>query len=136
MASYTYRIPFEHLASAHHRWSEGWSVSGITRYSTGFPVTLYNYEDTSLLGTQGNGINNLAVDELEYTPGPLDLESQSAQWTTTTSTPLFSLPPQRFSGQQRPPVFLRARDQQLRLDFAEELQIHRIEIPAIAPGGL
>src|ERR1700689_3468385 len=73
VASYSYKLPFEHLLSGHRRWTEGWSISGITRFSTGLPVTFYNYADTSLLGTQGNGINNLAVDELEYTSGPRDL---------------------------------------------------------------
>ena len=29
----------------------GWSLSGITRFSTGLPVTLYNNTDSSLLGT-------------------------------------------------------------------------------------
>jgi hypothetical protein len=92
VASYTYKLPFEHLARAANRWAEGWSVSGITRYSTGLPVTFYNYEDTSLLGTQGNGINNLAVDELEYTHGPLDLNHNPRNGNPYFNTSLFSLP--------------------------------------------
>ena len=80
VASYTYSIPFEHLFRADNRWTQGWSISGITRFSTGFPVTFYKSEDTSLIGTQGNGINNLAVDELEYTRGSARSESQPAQW--------------------------------------------------------
>jgi carboxypeptidase family protein/TonB-dependent receptor-like protein len=93
VASYTYRIPFEHIFRADNRWTGGWSVSGITRYSTGFPVTFLNYEDTSLLGTQGNGVNNLAVDELEYTPGPLDLNHNPRNRNPYFNTSLFSLPP-------------------------------------------
>jgi hypothetical protein len=93
VASYTFKVPFEHLFHAHNRWMEGWSVSGITRYSTGFPVTLYNFEDTSLLGTQGNGINNLAVDELEYTGGPLELNHNPRHGENYFNTTLFSLPP-------------------------------------------
>jgi hypothetical protein len=81
VASYTYQFP------------KGWSISGITRYSTGLPVTFYNYEDTSLLGTQGNGINNLAVDELEYTHGPLDLNHNPRNGQPYFNTSLFSLPP-------------------------------------------
>lgn len=73
VASYTYRIPVERLFRANSGWTKDWTISGITRYSTGFPVTLINYEDTSLLGTQGNGINNLAVDGLQYTGAPLQL---------------------------------------------------------------
>ncbi|MGB7281154.1 MAG: carboxypeptidase regulatory-like domain-containing protein [Candidatus Acidiferrum sp.] len=73
VASYTYRFPFESLFRARNRWTEGWSISGITRYTTGFPITFYNYADTSLLGTQGNGVNNLAVDSVDYLGLPLDI---------------------------------------------------------------
>jgi hypothetical protein len=93
VASYTYRFPFERLFRGGGRWAEGWSFSGITRYSTGLPVTFYNYEDTSLLGTQGNGINNLAVDELEYTHGPLELNHNPRNGNPYFNTSLFSLPP-------------------------------------------
>jgi len=73
VASYTYKVPFESLFRADNRLTQGWSVSGITRFSTGFPITLMNPNDTSLLGTFGNGINNLTVDELESTGEPLNL---------------------------------------------------------------
>lgn len=73
VASYTYRIPFESLFRATNRWTEGWSISGITRFSTGFPVTLQNPNDQSLIGTPGNGINYATVDELDYTGAPLQL---------------------------------------------------------------
>jgi hypothetical protein len=82
----------EHFFRSGKRWTEGWSFSGITRYSTGLPVTFYNYEDTSLLGTQGNGINNLAVDELEYTHGLLDLNHNPRNGNPYFNTSLFSLP--------------------------------------------
>jgi hypothetical protein len=73
--------------------ADGWSISGITRYASGLPVTFYNYADTSLLGTQGNGINNLAVDELQYTSGPLDLNHNPRNGNPYFNTSLFSLPP-------------------------------------------
>ena len=56
-------------------------------------MTFYNYADTSLLGTQGNGINNLAVDELQYTGGPLDLNHNPRNGNPYFNTALFSLPP-------------------------------------------
>jgi hypothetical protein len=93
VASYTYAMPFERLLHADNRWTKGWSISGITRFSTGLPVTFYNYEDTSLLGTGGNGINNLAVDELEYTAGPLNLNHNPRNGNPYFNTSLFSLPP-------------------------------------------
>ncbi len=48
-------------------------MSGLTRFSTGFPVTLLNNNDTSLLGTQPNGINNNGVDEPEVAAGDLQV---------------------------------------------------------------
>jgi hypothetical protein len=93
VASYSYRLPLDRLTRVHNLWTDNWSLAGITRYSTGFPVTFYNYEDTSLLGTQGNGINNVAVDELEYQSGPLELNHNPRNGHPYFNTSLFSLPP-------------------------------------------
>jgi hypothetical protein len=93
VASYTYRFPFDSLFHAHNRLTEGWSISGITRFSTGFPVTLMNPNDTSLIGTFGNGINNLTVDELDFEGGPLELNENPRNGKPYFNTSLFSLPP-------------------------------------------
>jgi hypothetical protein len=93
VASYTLRIPFQYLFRANNRWTQGWSISGITRYTSGLPVTLMNPFDTSLIGTFGNGINNLTVDELDFTPGPLDLNHDPRNGLPYFNTSLFSLPP-------------------------------------------
>jgi len=73
VVSYNYKIPFETLFHTANRWTQGWEVSGITRFSAGFPVTLVNYGDNSLLGAEPNGINNYGVDEPDYNGGPLAL---------------------------------------------------------------
>ncbi len=73
VVSYNYRIPFERLFGAANRWTEGWELSGIIRFSSGLPVTLVNYGDNSLLGAEPNGINNYGVDEPDYTGASLDL---------------------------------------------------------------
>jgi hypothetical protein len=74
------------------RWGDGWELSGITRFSTGFPVTLTNFEDTSLWGTQSNGINNLPVDEPDYQTGHLALNHNPRNGRPYFNTALFSLP--------------------------------------------
>jgi hypothetical protein len=76
----------------HDRWTGGWQVSGLTRVSTGLPVTLVNNDDTSLLGTQPNGINNNGVDEPAYTPGNLALLRHPRGTAAAFNTGLFSLP--------------------------------------------
>jgi Carboxypeptidase regulatory-like domain/TonB dependent receptor len=75
VVSYSYEIPFERLFHAENRWTRGWEISGITHFSSGLPVTLVNFGDNSLLGSEPNGINNFGVDEPDYTGAPLDLNS-------------------------------------------------------------
>ena len=67
--SYNYELPFAHWFDSQSQLATGWSVSGTTRFSSGFPVTLYDPTDTSLLGTFGNGVNNNLVDTPNYAPG-------------------------------------------------------------------
>ena len=70
--SYNYRVPVDTLFRTSNQWTQGWELSGITHFSTGFPVTLFSYGDNSLLGAEPNGINNFGVDEPDYAGGPLN----------------------------------------------------------------
>jgi Carboxypeptidase regulatory-like domain/TonB dependent receptor len=72
VVSYEYQLPFDKFLPS-NRFTRGWSVSGITRYSTGFPITLVSLGDNSLLGAEPNGINNFGIDQPDFTPGPLGL---------------------------------------------------------------
>jgi len=75
VVSYRYQLPVQALSHAQNRWTIGWSISGITRFSTGLPVTLYNNTDSSLLGSMPNGINNDGVDTPYYIPGHLEVNT-------------------------------------------------------------
>ena len=70
--SYEYQLPIDRLIHP-NRLSRGWSLSGITRFASGFPVTLINNGDNSLIGTNPNGVNNSSIDEPDYFGGPLHL---------------------------------------------------------------
>lgn len=70
--SYEYKLPVERLVHA-NRLSEGWTFSGITRFASGFPVTMTNNGDDSLIGTNPNGVNNSSIDEPDYDGGALQL---------------------------------------------------------------
>ncbi len=70
--SYEYQLPFDRMLRP-HRLSQGWSLSGITRFASGFPITTVNNGDNSLIGTNPNGINNSSIDEPDYSGGPLRL---------------------------------------------------------------
>ncbi len=92
VASYRYRLPVGNLFRHQNRWTEGWAISGLTRFTTGFPVTLYNNNDTSLLGTIPNGINNNGVDTPDFTPGDLKIKTNPRNGNSAFNTSLFSLP--------------------------------------------
>ncbi len=92
VASYNWRIPLAQLAGRRNRLTEGWSISGITRLSSGLPVTLFNNNDTSLLGTIPNGINSDGVDTPTYIPGNLNVNTNPRNGLSAFNTSLFSLP--------------------------------------------
>ncbi len=90
VVSYTYQMPVERLFRVSNRWTQGWQLSGITHFSTGFPVTLVSYGDNSLLGTEPNGINNYSVDVPDYAGGPLTVNHNPRNGQPYFNTSLFS----------------------------------------------
>ena len=91
VVSYNYDLPIGQWLG-NNQLTTGWSLSGTTRLSSGFPVTLYNPTDTSLLGTFGNGVNNNLVDTPNYTPGcDLQINHDPAKGPAF-NTACFSLP--------------------------------------------
>ncbi|HXO31208.1 MAG TPA: carboxypeptidase regulatory-like domain-containing protein [Candidatus Acidoferrales bacterium] len=70
--SYDYQLPFDQLFHP-SRLTRGWSLSGVTHFSTGFPITMINNGDNSLIGTNPNGVNNSSIDEPDYNGGSLHL---------------------------------------------------------------
>jgi hypothetical protein len=70
--SYDYQLPVDKLLHP-NRITRGWSLSGITRFASGFPITMINNGDNSLIGTNPNGVNNSSIDEPDYNGGPLQL---------------------------------------------------------------
>ena len=90
VVSYSYQMPLERFLHAANRWTEGWEFSGISRLSTGLPVTLINYGDNSLLGAEPNGINNYGVDEPDVAVGSLDLNRNPRNGRPYFNAGLFS----------------------------------------------
>ena len=71
VGSFTIDLPFAHVFRSDNWLTNGWSLSGIVRLSTGLPVTLYDDSDNSLLGSLGNGVNNNLLDTPDYSSAPL-----------------------------------------------------------------
>jgi hypothetical protein len=68
VVSYSYDLPLQRLAAVHsgvaNKILSGWQLSGITRFTTGVPVTLSESGDASLCGCEGLGTS--AIDLPNY----------------------------------------------------------------------
>ncbi len=73
VTSFHYQLPEPKTAGPLHAMAAGWALSGIARFTSGLPVTLLNNNDTSLLGTIPNGINNNGVDTPEWSGKSLSI---------------------------------------------------------------
>jgi hypothetical protein len=93
VVSYRYDLPFARLFGAKNQLTQGWTISGITRFSTGFPVTFTNASDNSLYGTAPDGVNGYGVDLPDVVPGPLQLNHNPRNGQPYFNTSLFSLQP-------------------------------------------
>ena len=92
VASYNWQVPIGRVLHRDNVWTQGWALSGVSRFATGFPVTLYNNNDTSLLGTIPNGINNNGVDTPNFAFGKLEINTNPRNGRPAFNTALFSLP--------------------------------------------
>jgi hypothetical protein len=91
VASYTLVLPVEWASRRSNLLTNDWSISGTTRFATGFPVTLTDNSDNSLLGTLGNGINNYLLDTPQYLPGPLKINTNGRNDKPAFNTALFPI---------------------------------------------
>jgi Carboxypeptidase regulatory-like domain len=90
VATYEANLPFDSLFRRNNRFTTGWSLSGTTRFSTGFPVTLFDDSDNSLLGTLGNGVNNYLLDTPQYNDAPVDINTNPRNGRPEFNTSAFS----------------------------------------------
>jgi len=59
VVSYSYDLPFARSAhGVQGKLLSGWTIAGITRFNTGFPVTLTEDDDNSLCGCSGADVPN------------------------------------------------------------------------------
>ena len=88
--TYEYQLPFARLTPHARFLTQGWALSGITRLSSGFPVTISSDADNSLMGSVPNGVNNHSLDMPDYTPGALNLNGNPRNGLPYFNTSLFS----------------------------------------------
>ena len=75
VTTFHYEIPAFNSSGRLRALASGWAVAGIARFTSGLPVTLLNNNDTSLLGTIPNGINNNGVDTPNWSGKTLNLHT-------------------------------------------------------------
>jgi hypothetical protein len=75
VTSFHYEIPAFNASGQWRALASGWAMAGIARFTSGLPVTLLNNNDTSLLGTIPNGINNNGVDTPNWSGKTLSLHT-------------------------------------------------------------
>ncbi len=88
VATYSYRLPLELLTHHARHVLEGWEISGITRATSGFPVTLSTNGDNSLQGSSPNGVNNRYLDMPDYTGAPLNITNPHSNSSLQYFNPL------------------------------------------------
>ncbi len=91
VATYTYQLPFARLLRHDNIFTRDWSVSGITRLSSGFPVTISADGDNSLMGSIPNGVNNRSLDLPDIANGSLNLNGNPRNGLEYFNTSLFTL---------------------------------------------
>jgi hypothetical protein len=92
VGSFHYSAPGYSKNGVAHALTSGWAIAGIARFTSGLPVTLLNNNDTSLLGTIPNGINNNGVDTPEWTGGDLHINTNPRNGRAVFDAAQFSLP--------------------------------------------
>jgi hypothetical protein len=90
VASYECLLPTKRLTKRMPLLAQGWSISGITRISTGFPVTIKSNNDNSLQGSIPNGVNNYSLDTADYNGLPLTLNGDPRSGLPYFNTMAFS----------------------------------------------
>ena len=91
VVSYDYQLPLDRISTHAKALTRGWSITGITRVSTGFPVTLKSNGDNSLIGSIPNGVNNYSLDLPDYNGAPLQLNGNPRNGLPYFNTDAFSL---------------------------------------------
>lgn len=93
VASFHYELPALHTAyRTLNSIGSRWAVAGIARFTSGLPVTLMNNNDTSLLGTIPNGINNNGVDTPDWSGQSLRLNRNPRQGAAVFDASQLTLP--------------------------------------------
>jgi hypothetical protein len=105
--------------------ASGWALSGITRFTSGLPVTLLNNNDTSLLGTIPNGINNNGVDTPQWSGKSLSINRNPRRNTPVFDSTQLTLPALGTLGNARRRFFSGPGIENLDATLSRTIAMHR-----------
>jgi hypothetical protein len=129
VANYRYDLPFGKLLQHANRWTEG-DIRGDA-FTAGVRVTLVNPNDSSLIGTGNNGVNNSAIDELNVSPGSLQINHDPRNGQPYFHAAPFSLPALGTIGNSGRRFFHGPAHAELGHGFAENHQIDGVQVAGI-----
>ena len=92
VTSFQYSLPGPKDGGRMNWFVAGWGLAGIARFTSGLPVTLLNNNDTSLLGTIPNGINNNGVDTPNWSGKTLSVHTNPRGGTSIFDAAQLTLP--------------------------------------------
>jgi hypothetical protein len=124
VASFHYSVPALKSKGLLHAAAEGWAVAGIARFTSGLPVTLFNNNDTSLLGTIPNGINNNGVDTPEWSGASLSLNTNPRNGRAIFDASQLTLPALGTMGNARRRFFSGPGMENLDATLSRNFKIH------------
>jgi hypothetical protein len=90
VTSYSYELPFDKAFRHSDQLTRGCILSGITRFSTGFPITMMENDDHSLIGNTATGPNGNSTDVPNFTPGKILAQTNPRNGGSYFNTSLFS----------------------------------------------
>jgi hypothetical protein len=101
VTSFHYSLPGLKAGNRLNWLESGWSLAGIARFTSGLPVALLNNNDTSLLGTIPNGINNNGVDTPMWSGKSLSIHTDPRRGQPVFDRTQLILPAQGTMGNAR-----------------------------------
>jgi hypothetical protein len=125
VTSFHYEMPETRLKGLPHAMASGWALSGITRFTSGLPVTLLNNNDTSLLGTIPNGINNNGVDTPQWSGKSLSINRNPRRNTPVFDSTQLTLPALGTLGNARRRFFSGPGIENLDATLSRTIAMHR-----------
>ncbi len=90
VASYNYAVPFDLMFHARNQWTQGWALSGITRFASGVPVTFASLGDNALINVQNNGVNAISIYLPDIVAGNLAINNNPRNGLAEFNMSLFS----------------------------------------------